>query len=60
MSEKGDEFYWGVLCALAIVDLYHYDTLYDEIVESVGREGLIAAAEESEYDMTHLKRHIKE
>lgn len=49
------EFYNGVLAALVLVDRYGEDSLYDEIVESVGADPLWAAAES--HDREHLKKH---
>lgn len=37
-------FYSGVICALAVLDSHGQDTIYDEIVDSIGNEELIFLA----------------
>ena len=44
IKKMNHEFFSGILCALAIVSLADYETLYDEIVSSAGAENLVKTA----------------
>lgn len=49
LTNEQKEFYGGVLAALALVAAHGQETLFREIVASVGPSGLIAVATDPQY-----------
>ncbi len=54
------DFYAGIITALAIVNLHGQDTIYDEIVDALGRDvkGLVRhAIKNDELEFSGLEKH---
>jgi len=54
------DFYAGIITALAIVDLHGQDTIYDEIIETLGKDvkGLVRhAIKNDELEFSGLAKH---
>jgi hypothetical protein len=61
LTQSDRDFYGGVICALAVVHYAGEETIYDEIVQSVGGRAKLLAVARREGNMrwSGLDKHLK-
>ena len=58
MRQSSDDFYAGILAALAIVSLHNNQTIFDEIVASCDINALVGfAIKDDSFEWSGLKRY---